>query len=300
MDAARIVEELTHYDRLPESAIRAATAERHLLVPEFLRLIERSAAGEPDEDGEGLLLVFHLLGEWRETSAYRPLVAFLRRPSDAVDAALGDAITNTSHRVIAAVFDGDPQPLFDLILDVSADEFVRSRMLEVLPMLAVRGMMPRADAARFLDEAQGKFEAEPGCFVWNGWQSAIAMLGLEELAPRVRDAFSRGMIDPTWLAYADFEEDIAYALANPDMPHRNWDGEYSLFDDTVGELSTWYGFTERYFADRRRWERQAARASRPAVGPWTPVRNPARNVGRNDPCPCGSGLKYKRCCLEPA
>jgi uncharacterized protein YecA (UPF0149 family) len=21
-----------------------------------------------------------------------------------------------------------------------------------------------------------------------------------------------------------------------------------------------------------------------------------RSVGRNDPCPCGSGLKYKRCC----
>ncbi|MFH0981875.1 MAG: SEC-C metal-binding domain-containing protein [Planctomycetota bacterium] len=22
-------------------------------------------------------------------------------------------------------------------------------------------------------------------------------------------------------------------------------------------------------------------------------------VGRNGPCPCGSGLKYKRCCLDP-
>ncbi len=21
-------------------------------------------------------------------------------------------------------------------------------------------------------------------------------------------------------------------------------------------------------------------------------------IGRNDPCPCGSGLKYKRCCLR--
>ena len=23
-------------------------------------------------------------------------------------------------------------------------------------------------------------------------------------------------------------------------------------------------------------------------------------VGRNDPCPCGSGLKYKKCCLNKA
>ncbi len=26
-----------------------------------------------------------------------------------------------------------------------------------------------------------------------------------------------------------------------------------------------------------------------------PVRNPLRHVGRNDPCPCGSGQKFKKC-----
>ena len=29
----------------------------------------------------------------------------------------------------------------------------------------------------------------------------------------------------------------------------------------------------------------------------TPYVNPLRDVGRNDPCPCGSGKKYKKCCL---
>jgi len=32
------------------------------------------------------------------------------------------------------------------------------------------------------------------------------------------------------------------------------------------------------------------------VGKMTPAGRPARKVGRNDPCPCGSGKKYKRCC----
>lgn len=27
-------------------------------------------------------------------------------------------------------------------------------------------------------------------------------------------------------------------------------------------------------------------------------KNPAGKIGRNDPCPCGSGLKYKKCCLK--
>lgn len=32
--------------------------------------------------------------------------------------------------------------------------------------------------------------------------------------------------------------------------------------------------------------------------PSTQSRRAAPKVGRNDPCPCGSGKKYKRCCLQ--
>jgi uncharacterized protein len=31
------------------------------------------------------------------------------------------------------------------------------------------------------------------------------------------------------------------------------------------------------------------------AGPHVPT---TPKVGRNDPCPCGSGKKYKKCCLE--
>lgn len=34
-------------------------------------------------------------------------------------------------------------------------------------------------------------------------------------------------------------------------------------------------------------------AGRPAT-----ITRPAAKVGRNDPCPCGSGRKYKQCCLR--
>jgi uncharacterized protein len=33
-------------------------------------------------------------------------------------------------------------------------------------------------------------------------------------------------------------------------------------------------------------------------GPALPARRTLPRVGRNDPCPCGSGKKYKRCCLQ--
>ncbi|MCX7765566.1 MAG: SEC-C metal-binding domain-containing protein, partial [Candidatus Sumerlaeia bacterium] len=31
-----------------------------------------------------------------------------------------------------------------------------------------------------------------------------------------------------------------------------------------------------------------------------PVRRQGPKIGRNEPCPCGSGKKYKKCCGSPA
>ncbi|MDG1687910.1 MAG: SEC-C metal-binding domain-containing protein [Gammaproteobacteria bacterium] len=31
-------------------------------------------------------------------------------------------------------------------------------------------------------------------------------------------------------------------------------------------------------------------------GPQTPVTRDAPKIGRNDPCVCGSGRKFKKCC----
>ena len=41
----------------------------------------------------------------------------------------------------------------------------------------------------------------------------------------------------------------------------------------------------------------AAQPSRiPETEPTTPFVRGERKVGRNEPCPCGSGKKYKQCC----
>ncbi len=43
--------------------------------------------------------------------------------------------------------------------------------------------------------------------------------------------------------------------------------------------------------------REAGVAPRPATTRSEPRAFDGQKVGRNDPCPCGSGKKYKKCCL---
>lgn len=294
MEPTAILDRLTDTEELPEAALRAASAQRGEMVPLFLRAIEDYLARDPaarEEQPTPLFFIFHLFGEWREKSAYRPLARLLRLP--AIEELLGDVTNETSHRIMAAVFDGDPQPLYDIILDPDADEFVRFRMCEALAMVTLRGELDRAEATRFLREAFTQIQPQAQCFVWIGWQSAIALLGLSELKPLVRQAFERGFIDPQWMGFEHFEGDLAAAIARPGTSPQSADrNEYTLFGDAVEELSGWYGLKKDADARLERADREADLLLE------EPYRNPFRGVGRNDPCPCGSGRKFKNCCLR--
>jgi hypothetical protein len=298
MDAQAILHELTHADGLPREALKAASAQRVDKLPLFLDEIETYLALEPAAQAKPtpLFFIFHLLGEWREKAAYRPLARLLRLPRRDVDAIFGDGITTTSHRVMAAVFDGDPEPLFEIILDPNAEEFIRAGMCEALAMVTMRGELDRAATARFLRDAFIEMRPQAECYVWVGWQSAIAMLGMSDLKILVKKAFDRGFIDSHILGYDHFEEDLRRGIEHPGEPWRPDDRDCTLFGDTVEELSGWYCFSEQYRVDRERWRRQAEADSR--RGQHLP--NPFRDVGRNDPCPCGSGKKFKKCCLATA
>ena len=293
MDAQAILHELTHAAGVPREALKAASAQRGDMVPLFLEEIENHLALEPAARAKPTPLFFIFCSGNGEKAAYRPLARLLRLPGREVDRIFGDGITTTSDRVMSAVFDGDPEPLYEIILDPNAEEFIRSGMCEALAMVTVREELDRAVAGRFLRDAFMEMRPQAECYVWVGWQSAIAMLGMSDLKLLVKKAFDRGFIDSHIFGFEHFEEDLRRGIEHPGEPRHPGDRDDTLFGDTVEELSGWYCFTTQYRLDhqrlRRRAEANRARSQR--------LENPFKALGRNDPCPCGSGKKFKKCCL---
>jgi hypothetical protein len=236
-----LLAQISDTSRLPVEALCKANTYRKSLVPIFLDQISRCLAAADYEPGRStpLFFIFHLLGSWREKAAYPLLAEFLRAPPDFLQDVLGDAITVTSHRVMIAVFDGDPLPLQRLILDAEAEPLVRSRMLEALAILALQEKIPRNDLADFLRSCFTKLQPQHDCLVWLGWQSAIAMLGLAETQLLVKQAFDRGSIDPRMLTYDHFIRDLRMTIDGGSCPRSQ---EYAPFGDIIEELSTWHHF----------------------------------------------------------
>jgi uncharacterized protein len=295
METAQIIARFGEARSMPMDAIAAARADRAAAVPAFIQAIEEYAPGLDESAPNPLFWIFHLLGEWHEKSAYRPLARMLRRSPDQLDWILGDASTETSHRVMAAVFDGDPTPLYEVILDPEADEFIRSRMCETIAMLTRDGEMPRAEAERFLRACCNDIVPQGENVVWLGWQSAIALLGFVELTPLVARAFAAEFISPSVMSFEHFEADLKQAVDDPIAFHDSPDN-YTLFGDTIEELSKWADYK-----NEPQW--QQVKEPKSTIPYWRehfdgPAVNPYRDVGRNDPCPCGSGRKFKKCCLN--
>ena len=89
---------------LPRAALRAAGESREALVPVFLAYIDRLLEADVDalDESPAFIFIYHLLAEWRETRAYRPMARLLRRDPAFLDALLGDAITECAARVMVS------------------------------------------------------------------------------------------------------------------------------------------------------------------------------------------------------
>jgi hypothetical protein len=299
MTPASIMADFENHGPLPRSALQAAGQSRDAMVPVFLDYIDRlQSAKIADLEGmDAFIFIFLLLAEWREPRAYRPLAKLLRRDPEFLDALLGDAITESSARVMAGIFDGDLQPLFEILLDNAADSFVRGEMFDTLAIVALQnpGLQPRVIA--FLTDFFDLTGTVTGEEVWWAWAECIAALGLANMETQVRAVFDSGLITPDHSRFEDFAQRLQ---ATVDAGQPDWFTDQSsnrLITDTIAELAPWYCFTPEYLAKKAAGRLNDMSALMPRSGdPFNGVFT--GKTGRNDPCPCGSGKKFKKCCLQ--
>ncbi len=293
-----LIEALRNARELPSTEIAFATLYADAIEPDVVALVERARYENLDAPSSRLLFRgIHILGGRRLGAAYRPLVAFLKGPQDRIEDLLGDAITENLSQILLGLFDGDEQPLRELVTDRSVDQFVREAALNALTFLAFEGRIDRAAFEAFLlrfDAA--RLAAADDDVMWHAWMTAVAVLGLTAAVPRVRAAFADGRIAPHWCDEDDFDELLKAAIERPNDRTRLEAEQMGYIEDVVDALEKFSEVDddadEGLFDD----EGEALWPSWPELG--VPTHNPYRDVGRNDPCPCGSGKKFKKCCLQ--
>ena len=124
-----------------------------------------------------------------------------------------------------------------------------------------------------------------------GWLLAdLQDAGLRELEPEMRELHRLGLVDE---AIAGGEEDIDFNETHPLLPSPDIFTRYQQLRDIPDNYSPFHPDAAGIALRRAQQEAKYAQLRRAA----TPApRLVLPKIGRNDPCPCGSGKKYKKCC----
>lgn len=284
MEIKDILEELSVFgnDRpVPKEALAEAVRHKEEIVPILLdsldAIYEKARAREMEEDfddpvyGLSAYAVF-LLAEMREQSAYPKLLRLLTLDSDDLDFALGDIVSYVGNSLYST-YNGDLNAAKKILCSSNLDPFARGQVLDLLEGIFRDGRLSREELTGFLRERLAALGGSDDEAIFGAMlASLIASIDFYELVEDVREAFRLEKID--LMHMGDFDSFFDY-LYNEDRDEQS----PRMVTDTAEELSGWACFKDD----------TPKGPSISEILSW--------KAGRNDPCPCGSGKKFKKCCL---
>lgn len=219
------------------------------------------------------------LGQLRAPQGVAPLIEVLRFPweeDDELDEWRNDEIP----AVLAQIGEAALEPTGALLHDRSQPMWGRISAAKGVSGIGKNYPNLRDRCVALLTEVLGTYangKVLNGAVIGN-----LLDLNAVESLEIIREAYSRGKVDP---AVSGDIEDVEIELGvrtERSTTRRNFFRAANPDAAGIADLR----------AELKEQENQGiVRASSPA-------RHEGRKVGRNDPCPCGSGQKYKKCCLN--
>jgi len=275
----------------PRLALEQAIERREETVP-WLLDTWRQAADAPESlvsKGNDYILhiyAMYLLAQFREPAAYLLLVKFFSTPGELAFDLTGDVVTEDLDAILASVCWNDLAPIKQIIQDTSINEFIRNAALRSMLVLVAEGEMPREELVAYLRDQLTNNPREEDEF-WSTLICTAMEIYPEELLDEIESAFADDLADPDMVRPNNVQSRLSIGKEATLQAMKE---KYHFIRDTIAEMEWWACF---------RSEQDRLLRALPVKSPPQHSGIPSNaKVGRNDPCPCGSGKKYKKCCLN--
>jgi len=284
--------------------------------------------------GKYLLHIYalELLSYWKDPDV-KPLVLQLTRlPEAHIEMLFNDFWTEMIPGWLEHAGSDNPEELAGVVCERTADPWGRAGSIDVLRHLYLTQRLECETYKSMLDRALMTLEEEvqkpekETHYIWA--ELAFAATEFPEFHPKVREALQRGWIDERVISLNEYRalmegrDQLESPMIRPPSPLGNFESSYCYSDnyhllredrnyevEALDYLDVVMGGRE--LAGDEEGEREGFPFDKPDEdgfepglsdpglgGTPHPYRREAPKVGRNDPCPCGSGKKYKKCCGE--
>jgi hypothetical protein len=300
MEIAEILQQIERFNgTFAQAAVEAAVTRREEVTPELLRILEDTVNRAAQLDAEGgymaHLYAMFLLAQFRETRAYPLVVRFASLPGELLDSLCGDFLTEDLGQILASVCGGELAGIQSVIENEDAYEWARAAALSSLVTLVAAGQKSRDEIVSYFARLFRDGLARNGSHAWTALVCYSTDLSPAELMEDIERAYDDGLVDPGVISLANVKRDLArgqeqmLARLAAD-PHRR------LIEDTIKEMGWWACFHDDKPIRVNGGVEATSMGSREPLEAPVQIRREEPKTGRNEPCPCGSGKKYKKCC----
>ncbi|WP_019913499.1 DUF1186 domain-containing protein [Paenibacillus sp. HW567] len=279
--------------RFPREELEEIISKKDEAIPYLLEIMsELQKHPELAEDASRIdfLYASYLLSQFRVMELFPILIELFSLPEDVCDLIFSDTLTDAGGRMLASVYNGDFTLLQQLIENRKASQYARGQGLRALAILVYSGEIPRETAVSYLGElltskrsdSDDYFNAEIVCCADD--------LYPEEVYADIKKLYEDRAIDPHVIQLDEIQSTLL--KDKDDLLHtKSKDMESERIDDTIKEMENWDCFGPEWYSSSETLKYEAPKSLRDLK-----TITVAAKPGRNDPCSCGSGLKYKKCC----
>ncbi len=229
------------------------------------------------------------LGEFKDRGSFEKIVEYVSVTSDQLDFLLGDFVTEGLKDVIYNTYNGNLELLKNTIRNKDVCIYVRSAMLDVMGQLFLDGMLAKEDLQNFLKEQFAAKEDEQE-EIYTFAVEISCKCHLVELMPDIRKLYDEDKIDSFIVGSYDDCLDLMFQYyENNDL------NILCKSPVSADQIKDWPMFEQN---SKKKAKPDYEKLIKNLSENTAPKPQKKRKIGRNDPCPCGSGKKYKNCCLN--
>ena len=312
----QIIADLNDADAfLPEQAFWGARKYRQQIIPRLLQSL-REAITEFRETGTVVdnahFFGLYLLSEFQVEEAFPLILEAITLPDEGAFELFGDAVTEALSSILAGFATKYPELIEGLISDPAVDVFVRWAAISANLYLIRDGVLSREECFRKLEAHYHAALARGDDAIIPCVLDGMLNLAMPEMLPLLKDAMARDLHDDSFF-------DLEYAEEHISKSDESFQDELNRckptgVPDAIAELrATFYSECEeqsrlaelggkiahvRAKMDRihENWVDDFGDELVEYIAQAGTIHNTKPHVGRNDPCTCGSGKKFKKCC----
>jgi hypothetical protein len=283
-------------NQIPREALAEVIQRREEFVPLLIAEIEKATelAEEADPDDSLPCFALYLLAELRETRALEPILAWFALDKAEGESMFGDVLAQDAAAMLAALAHDNPARLREYALQKGLSSWLRGFTFEALVRQVQWGEQPREPLVQYFSGLFKTNALRNDDIAWTLLIVSCLDLHPGELLDEIRGIYERDLVD--LFVVGDFDG-IQHEAANDLEAHlRRGAQEHPPITDTARAVS-WWGCFQRPRPLRSTVTPLPADSDSFDEEPGLTPRQEQPKIGRNDQCPCGSGKKYKKCCL---